>query len=83
MEFSKRNWNKININTGFRGGIIQNTENKLVHSVHWVICLLHLNELPLRKRFTTLDGIPTGRCSFNGAIGKELPFAMPLKLKIL
>ena len=35
-------------------------------------CLLHINELPLRAVFTSLDGPTTGPKSFEGPIGKEV-----------
>ena len=40
--------------------------------MQWVICLLHLNELPPRHVFQNLDGITCGPDSFSGPIGKQL-----------
>ena len=37
-----------------------------------VICLLHLNELPLRHVFQNLDGVTSGPDSFSGPIDKGL-----------
>lgn len=39
---------------------------------HWVICLLHLNELPFRWLFTHIDGVEIGPGLFKGPIGKSL-----------
>ena len=35
----------------------------------WVICQLHLNELPFRHFYYGVDGKPTGPSSFRGPIG--------------
>lgn len=40
--------------------------------MHWSICLLHFNELPLRKLFVHIDGVTTGPKLFSGPIGKML-----------
>ena len=40
--------------------------------VHWFICQLQANELPLRHLFAHLDGPTTGPCGFPGPIGKLL-----------
>ena len=42
------------------------------HAVHWSICLLHFNELPLRHLFEAFDGVTTGPRSFSGPIGKQI-----------
>jgi hypothetical protein len=61
-----------NVNTGFNNGVIRRMEIELGRPLHWSICLLHLNELPLRHLFITLDGAMTGPHSFNGPIGKSI-----------
>ena len=61
-----------NVNIGHLNGIICSIEKWLGHAVQWVICLLHLNELPLRHLFLSYDGKPTGPNSFSGPIGKQL-----------
>lgn len=53
-------------------GIIRELEQKLGHAVHWSICLLHFNELPLRELFGELDGVTQGPKQFSGPIGKML-----------
>lgn len=40
------------------------------HALQWVVCLLHSNELPLRKLFLTIDGTTTGPNSYGGPLGK-------------
>lgn len=42
------------------------------YSLHWFICQLHSNELPLRHLFKFLDGDTSGPRAFSGAIGKLL-----------
>lgn len=32
--------------------------------VHWIICLMHMNELPLRELFKQLDGETSGPKAF-------------------
>lgn len=59
-------------NTGVNNGAVALFEQELKHPVQVVICLLHLNELPLRKIFVTLDGPTSGPTSFSGPIGKGL-----------
>ena len=43
------------VNTEAKGGAIRMIEFKLNKSVHWFICQLHANKLPLRHLFQTLD----------------------------
>ena len=47
-------------------------EIELSRPLHWSICFLHLNELPLRHLFISLDGAMTGPHSFDGPIGKSI-----------
>jgi hypothetical protein len=59
-------------NTGRYDGILRNLERNLDRPIHWFICLLHLNELPLRHLFTKLDGGTTGPKTSMGPIAKQL-----------
>ena len=61
------------VNTGHNGGIASKIENKLERKLHWSVCSLHTNELPLRHLFQAIDGPTTGNNSFKGPIGKSLP----------
>ena len=60
------------VNTGSKGGIIRLLEERLHRPLHWFICLLHMNELPLRHLIRHIDGVTHGPNSFKGLIGKEL-----------
>ena len=61
-----------NVNTGSLGGVIRLTEIQLGRPVHWFICMLHNNELPLRHLIQKLDGGMQGVNVFLGDIGKAL-----------
>ena len=58
--------------TGKKSGCIASLETKLGHPLQWIVCLLHLDELPLRHIFQQLDGSTKGPYSFSGMIGKQL-----------
>ena len=58
--------------TGKKSGCIASLETKLGRPLQWIVCLLHLNQLPLRHTFQQLDGLPKGPDSFSGMIGKQL-----------
>lgn len=60
------------VNTGMKGGVIRLIEEKLGRPVHWFVCLLHANELPLRHLIHAIDGKTTGPSTFTGTIGKQL-----------
>ena len=68
------------VNTGKQGGIIKLFEGFLGRPVHWFICLLHLNELPLRHIFSYLDGPTTGPKTSKGIISKEILFCENLEI---
>jgi hypothetical protein len=61
------------VNTGKNNGIIRLLEEKLGRPLHWFICLLHMNELPLRHLINQIDGKTTGPATFEGSIGRMLP----------
>ena len=61
-----------NVNSGFCGGVIRLLEVHFKKSMHWFVCLLHMNELPLRHLLIHLDGVTHGPNSFSGPIGKQL-----------
>jgi hypothetical protein len=60
------------VNTGNKGGVIRLLEENLNRPLHWFICQLHANELPLRHLISNLDGKTTGPRGFVGPIGKQL-----------
>ena len=59
-------------NTGTKGGIIKLLEDRLGRPLHWFVCQLHANELPLRHLFSSLDGKTSGPRCFTGPIGRLL-----------
>lgn len=67
-------------NTGRKGGIIRLYEEHLGRPLQWLICALHLNELPLRHIFQRLDGQTNGPKGFCGEIGKQLQFSTTLNI---
>jgi len=61
-----------NTNVGWKTGIIRRLEKKFQRPLHWIICQLHGNELPLRHLLIQLDGKTSGPTQFTGAVGKLL-----------
>ena len=60
------------VNTGNKNGIIAKVERYVGRPLQHLICLLHLNELPLRHLLKELDGATKGPDIFSGSIGKLL-----------
>ena len=60
------------VNTGKANGIIARCERFIGHRLHWNVCLLHTNELPLLHLLQKLDGPTSGNASFKGPLGKML-----------
>ena len=58
--------------TGKSKGFIASLETLIGRPLQWVICLLHLNELPLRHVFKNLDGVASGPDSFSGFMDRQL-----------
>jgi len=63
-----------NVNTGEHNGIIRSVEAALQRPLQWLICELHLNELPFREVLKKLDGETVGPVKLRGVIGKKLDF---------
>jgi hypothetical protein len=64
-----------NNNTGKNNGIIRKLEEALNRPLQWLVCLLHFNELPFRKIFSTIDkAITTGPSTATGIISSALQF---------
>lgn len=61
-----------NVNTGALGGVICLFERKFQRPIHWFVCMLHANELPLRHLLQKLDGGTHGPKAFSGDIGRAL-----------
>ena len=60
------------LNTGKHAEVIRQLELSLDRPLQWIICLLHLNELPLRLLFYFLGGKPSGPTTYTSPIGKAL-----------
>ena len=60
------------VNTGIYNCCIRLLELEFTKPLHWCICQLHGNELPLMHLFQIIDGETSGPNSFKGVIGKEL-----------
>ncbi|CAD6208877.1 GSCOCG00010699001-RA-CDS, partial [Cotesia congregata] len=52
------------VNTGWKGGIVRRLGEKFNRPLQWVICLLHLNELPFKNLFQFIDDTTTGPNSY-------------------
>ena len=61
-----------NSNTGYKDGSFSWFEEYSLKAFHWVICLSHLIELPLRKAVQVTVGESSGPGSFKSAMGIEL-----------
>ena len=61
-----------NANTGKDGGSFTHIEQMLERKLTWLVCFLHLNELPLRHLISDLDGKTTSDHTFSGPLGKAL-----------
>jgi hypothetical protein len=70
-------------NTGKKGGVIRRLEEGVGRPLQWFVCLLHANELPLRKYMSVVEGgCTTGPSSSSGEISMALQFD-PKDLPIL
>ena len=59
-------------NVGWKTGEIRRLEEIFKRSLHWNICQLHGNELPLSHLLIQLDGKTSGPTQFTGPVGKLL-----------
>lgn len=58
-------------NTGTESGILRRFEIALKKPLHWFVCLLHFNELPLRHLFAALDkSVTKGPRNATGPLAK-------------
>ncbi|GBO01137.1 hypothetical protein AVEN_242058-1 [Araneus ventricosus] len=67
------------VNTRVFNGEICRHGLKLHRPIQWIICLLHINELPLRHLFEVK---PSGPSSFTGDIGQNLKACEKLSLVV-
>ena len=61
-----------NVNSGIWGGTFQHVEKLLGRPLNWIVCGLHLVELPLRHLIIELDGPTKSDTGFQGPLGKAL-----------
>lgn len=61
-----------NTNVGIKAGIIKLLELHLNRELHWFVCQLHGNELPLRHLINSFGCVTTGPSAFSGDFGKQL-----------
>ena len=59
-------------NIGWRGGTIAWIEKLLGRKVHWLICMIHTNELGLRHLIELTDGKTDSKEGYSGPLGKLL-----------
>lgn len=60
------------VNTGAKNGIIHLLDKELNRPLQCLICLFHLNELPLRHLIKEIDGETSCPCGHKGPIGEKL-----------
>ena len=56
--------------TGCRGGAIHHLETLLGRKCHWNICMIHINELPLRHLIIQIDGKYIPKQGWTGPLEK-------------
>ena len=68
-------------NTGPWEGVLACLEKELGRPLQRLVCLLHENELPLKRLMKTFDGPTSGPQSWTGPIGLQLQKAESLPVK--
>ena len=61
-----------NANVGWKSAVIRRLEKKLRRPLHWIMCQLHGNELPLRHLLIQLDEKTSGSRQYTGPVGELL-----------
>lgn len=79
LNFSAMGCDGTVLNTGHEGGIIRLVEEELQRPLQWLICELHLNELPFKALFTAVDGDTSSPSDFIGPLGKTLSKSLNLQ----
>ena len=69
-----------NVNSGIWGRAFQHVEKLLGRPLNWLVCGLHLNELPLRHLIEQLDGPTKSDTGFSGPLGKALGMVTELRI---
>ena len=66
-------------NTGWKKGVIAWIERKIGRKVDWRVCMLHTNELDLRRLIEMLDGKTDSKTGWSGYLGKLLAKVMEMR----
>lgn len=61
-----------NVNTGCDEGIIRLFDLRIQRNLHWLICLLHLNELGIKHVIFEIDGRSLSITKLCGEIGRRI-----------
>ena len=62
----------MGMGTGWKAGVMAWVEKLLGRPLIWIVCGLHVNELPLRSLILNLDGPTSSDSGFSGPLGKAL-----------
>ena len=60
------------VNTGRVGGVVRLIEIYLEGLIQWLICRLHVNELPFKHKFEANDGETSAQKIFKVTIGNKI-----------
>ena len=71
-----------NVNSGIWGGVFHHVEKLFGRPLNWVMCGLHLIELPLRHLIALLDGPTKSDTGFQGPCGKVLSSVTELPINV-
>ena len=71
-----------NVNSGIWGRVFHHVEKLLGRPLNWVMCGLHLIELPLRHLIALLDGPTKSDTGFQGPCGKVLSSVTELPVNV-
>lgn len=69
------------VNTGCNNGIIRRIELHLSRPLHWFVCMLHLNELPFRHLYDSVEkATSTGPRTSTGVLAPKLNICETLQV---
>ena len=71
------------VNTGINGGVVRLLDKPFKNPIYWFVCLLHMNELPLRHLFSSLDGPPQAQELFLVLSAKHCRLATKIQSFVL
>ena len=70
LELLAVGYDGTNFNVGKKNGAVRRLKAFVGHKLHWFVCLLNTNELPLRHLFQKINGKTSGPQHFSGIIEK-------------